>query len=448
MRLSPRMLTVAGIGFVLLAVAFVLLKENNGLFSKTEESARSNAKWNGSDTRKHDSRDDPKRSRGKRGLSVDDPEVQREAEQRYQELLARHPEFKVEFKDVPDEENGFLKYLDLIEKLKPDDSFRCELPIDDDFRDMLEGRKTFDTAILDAWIEKNPDLFQSILEIAEAPGQSVKGLSMDRYHFVGGRPAMEMNHLLLSSARAALERGNPDEALRYHRASQNLANHFDGTEIYSLLGKTVSTLLRMSAVENFHQHILPELINDPETLAEWSDAIPITRPINDVAPEVFKGEWHLTTRMLLLPTLISADPSVLEGIQPLTTAEQYAVAESYTSRMSDRIDEYSMKTLADLTEGSRETFEEDPSLSPSANLIHSALFINVRPSLKGLVRQTSVTAQYEALLAIALDQEPPPDPITGEPFLWDPETRTLSPPVALDEFDVAKIKPLKLTDSR
>ena len=448
MRLSPRIFSVSGIGFVLLAIILVFLKGKQGLFSEADESSRSTVGWTGSETRKHDSRDESKRSRGKRGLSVDDPEVQREAEQRYQELLARHPEFKVEFKDVPDEENGFLQFLNLLDDLKPGDPFHTSLVMDKDFREMLDGETAFDPALLDTWIEKNPDLFQRILNMAEAPGRSVKGISMERYHFISALPATIANGLLLASARAALERGNPDEALRYHRASLNFANHLDGTEIHSTMGRSVSNLLRKFSVENFHKHILPELINNPETLAAWSGAIPMSRHIEEDAPEMFKGEWHLSTRMMLLPILISADPSVLDGIQPLTTAEQYDVAEAYTSRMIDRIDGFSLGNFTNLGETSRGPFKEYPSLSPSANRILEALFIDLRSWFIGLSRQVSVTAQHEALLSIALGEPPPSDPISGEPFLWDPETRTLSLPDAHKGFDDAIMIPLKLPAPR
>jgi hypothetical protein len=35
---------------------------------------------------------------------------------------------------------------------------------------------------------------------------------------------------------------------------------------------------------------------------------------------------------------------------------------------------------------------------------------------------------HNALFAISLGESPPLDPVTGKAFIWDPATRTLSPP--------------------
>lgn len=373
--------------------------------------------------------------------------MQRKAEEWYQDLLARHPEFQVEFRDVPDEENGFLRFLDFLDELKPGDPFAAELPIEDDLRGMLEGKEPFDAALLDAWIARNTELFQRILGIAEAPGQSVKGVPMDRYHFVGARTPRSMAQLLQASARAAMDRGDAAEALRFHRASLNLANHFDGTEIHSLLAKTVSILIRMSASESFHEHILPGLIGNPAALARWRETMPLPDSINNTVPQLFTGEWHLSMRMYALPALISGNPDLAKEIPHLDTSEQHAVIESYTTQMADYIRQSGTTPVAKMIDASQPVIYNDPSLSPAGNEFLGIFSIGSRSWLKGLGIRNSIAAQHDALLAIALGGEPPPEPITGEPFLWDPATMTLTPPAALEPFGF-DIKPLKLPAPR
>lgn len=447
MSISTRTLAAAGSAFILLALAFLFLRPGGlGKFNDTGTSTSNKAAWKGNG--KSAQRETTKRPRRPRGMSIDDPEVQRKAEAWYQDLLARHPEFLVEFKDVPDAENGFLQFLDLTDYLKPGDAKNASLPIEDDLNSILNGTSPFDAAQLEAWIAKNPELFLRILSIAEAPGQSVKGFPLDRYHYIPGRVARSMGLLLQASTRAAMERGDPAEALRLHRASLNLANHFDGIEIPSLLTKTVSALLRSSAIGNFQDNILSGLVGNPTALEQWRATMPLPESINDTVPKLFTGEWHLSMRMYALPALISGEMGIFnEGTPKLEPAEQRAVIESYTSQMSRYIRQSPTTPAADLIDGSQAVIHYDPALSAAGNQFLEIFGFGSRAWLKGLGTQNSVSAQHAALLAIALGQEPPPEPITGKPFLWDPTTMTLTPPAALEPLGFA-LKPLNLPAAR
>ena len=48
--------------------------------------------------------------------------------------------------------------------------------------------------------------------------------------------------------------------------------------------------------------------------------------------------------------------------------------------------------------------------------------------VKALGTTTTRSTQGSAATSILLGEEPPVDPVSGQPYRWDPATRTLSPP--------------------
>ena len=48
--------------------------------------------------------------------------------------------------------------------------------------------------------------------------------------------------------------------------------------------------------------------------------------------------------------------------------------------------------------------------------------------VKALGTTTTRSTQGSAAISILLGEEPPVDPVSGQPYRWDPATRTLSPP--------------------
>lgn len=378
-----------------------------------------------------------------RPIAIDNEEVQRLAEARYLELLARHPEFEVTFKNIPDDENGYLAFLNFAEELSLGDIHGAVLPLSDELRGMLGGDTPLEVAVLENWIQRYPDLFQSMLRIAELPGQSIAGRSMERYQFPPARLAKEMNDLLMASVEAAMASGDTDEALRRFEASVNFANHFDGVEIRSSIWTSTSVLLRSVSLERFCQHVLPEIVGQPEVLARWKQALPPLQTINETGPAMVVGEWHIMTRMYLLPTMISPGSGNSISLPPIDRAEQDAVLESYTSQMGHYIDRYATESPLSLMDRSKGFVQHDPSLSAEGNeYLEAVRFdISVRGRISG--EWSSRMAQHHALLSVALGEAPGLEPVTGEPFVWNPQTSVLSPPAGLVSHGI-KLEPRQL----
>ncbi|HEY1122000.1 MAG TPA: hypothetical protein VGE67_10385, partial [Haloferula sp.] len=96
----------------------------------------------------------PKRSR---------EDIQRLAQKWYEDLLEKHPEMKISYKDVPDERNGYLQLLNFTERFGK--WGRDGLPIPENIGAMLNGQAAWDSAAMAKWIEENRALVDEIKQI-------------------------------------------------------------------------------------------------------------------------------------------------------------------------------------------------------------------------------------------------------------------------------------------
>lgn len=350
------------------------------------------------------------------------------AQKWYEELLKRYPERQVQFKDVPDEDNGFLQFLNFLADRGADDpQLHAEL-FSPELLAMLSGGSDWDSAKLEEWLTTHDDLFQQILQIAELPDCSVKGINMERYSFIHARPARTMGLLLQARGRLAMESGDHDTAHRLYQASLNLADHFDHTELHSMLGKSVSTLLRVDALKGFQQHVLPQIANDSEQLGLWRETLSFHDEMTTVFPALMNGEWHISTRTLILPMLLTGDVNAgLDGgREPIHIPDKDAFIEAYTAQNQLIMD--TAESGQPMPNSIDPVLGNDPALSEGANQAIGMFYIGSRAWSRGLHRSNTLSAMNDALIAIHLDETLPLDPTTGEAFLWDPHTRTLSAP--------------------
>jgi len=376
-----------------------------------------------------------------RQRSRDEEVVSLAAQKWYEELLKRHPERQVEFRNVPDEDNGFLQYLNLLAE------HGCEMGngrfLDEEFGPellaMLNGLSEWDPEALDTWIKKHEALYLQLLDIAELPDRSVKGIDIERYSFISARPARSMGLLLQGAARLAMESGDHDTAHRLYKATLNQASHLDQNELNSLLAKTVSIILRIDALESFQRNILPHIADDPDKLSQWRETLSFHDEPTTVLPDLMNSEWHIVTRTILLPMLLTGDATAGSDGRgdPIHIPDQDAFLEAFTAQ-----NQLIMDTAASslpLSEAASPTLGKDPALSEGANEAMGMVYVGFQAWSKGLHRSNTRSAMNDALIAVRLGEDLPLDPTTGEPFLWDPDTRTLSAPEGTTDIEALHV---------
>ncbi len=360
-------------------------------------------------------------------------EIHKFADEWFQRILERHPDMAVTYKDVPAEQNGFLKLLDLLDRFSgQEDPYK----IPQELSDYFNNPERWNAEAAKAYLEKNRALVDEIRSIGLLGEQSVKGVEPHRLGFFNVSLARESSSILGMEARLAAERGDQAAALQSMLAVQGWANHFDQIETPSLLHATVGILFRQKAQEALFSQILPALPAGSRDIAAWEKAMNFTPQPPAYMGKLMKGEWHVSAQALALPIF-----STPEHRDMLPDPDAFIDAATSSSRQrSEAFQSLDMKDLA-LTA---------PSISPAttglswkSRQLLRAMNIGTDAWGKGSARAQHQTAIGQAAFAILKGQPVPNDPVYGLPYRWDPVTRQLSAP-SNATFDDMKIKPITL----
>ena len=425
-RPDKRSLLLGGGLLVLLTLGgWVTIKGSDGLPGFFRQDSETSGVEPAKIDRKHDeSRSRPKRSR---------EDIQRLAERWYQEILEKHPEMKVSFKDVPDERNGFLQFLNFMERFGKWGS--DGLPLPENISAILNGSAPWDASAMAYWLEENRALVDEIKEIGLLEEQSVKGIDMQRTMFFSGRLANECSKLLLADARLAMERGDEAAALQGVQAVFGLADHLERIEMPSLLSETVSILMRVNARKAILGQILGAEGGTSADLAAWQGLLAGDSETPADLAEVFFGEWHHTVRSYLLPGLLG-DPDCSQMIMDSSKAEPGtngeirdpdAVVEAHLRYFSSLVAQMKTAELAELP-GLSANPPDKTGVSQNGAVILDVLFVGSSAWSKGWTRSQTDKALYQAALLAANGGELPLEPYTGKPFVIDHEAGTVSLP--------------------
>ena len=162
----------------------------------------------------------------------------------FQEILARHPDMAVASKNVPDDQNGFLKWLDFAEHFNKI-STAAGLEFPKELSDYMAYRGAWNSEVARAWLTQNKLLLDEIRAIGLMPDQSSHGIKTERYGFGLTRLTSACVDALVMEARLAADDGNVERALESMRAANGIGNHLNQIETPSLLTETITSLIRL-----------------------------------------------------------------------------------------------------------------------------------------------------------------------------------------------------------
>jgi hypothetical protein len=349
------------------------------------------------------------------------------AQQWYEELLVKYPQMQPTYRDVPDGQNGFLQFLLFAESQK-------EPKLPDDLNAMRMGDSPWNPGRLKQWLAENKDYFDHILHLAELPEHSIKGLDFGRLANERGRFGSEFGYILTSAARSAFEEGDQESALRYGTAAISLSNHFTDIEVPSMLGAVIAEGIRASTRDSFLENILPGLADDPQALASWREALFRKEgPASEVA-RVLSGEWNVMMREYILPAQLGKHPAT-PGEISFQVPDSEAFFDCYTaateklaaSLLNSGPDRYNL-TQSELEFPESGIDPQTLQMLRGAGLLYRGIF-----NAFGVGHTRA--AMISAAVAVQLGEEPGVDPVSGKPFRWDPESRTLTPPDGVEGPD-------------
>ena len=362
-------------------------------------------------------------------------ELRRLAEAWHQKLLLRFPELAVAMKTIPDEQNGFLKYLDLLDKIQarnpqapPGIDFPKELA------DYLNHQGTWNADAAKTWLAQQKSLVDEIHAIGLMPERSVNGIPVDRWGCTSALFGKQCGEVMILEARVAAEQGNAAAALESVRAAKGLADHFNEIETPTLLAATVKSLMQLSLESQVLSNIIPALPAGQVDPAAWENALNPT--VSDPAEfaRIMKGDWNFMNRYYLLPMLLDAE-------DPKYPPDGGDLLDYFSLTFLEIIRSHESATLTDLPTLQFPPMADASHLSRASG--HAAATISFGASAwrKGWDRAQSVYAMNQAAFAIMKNQPIPKDPIYGQDYRWDPATRQLSKPAGNDFADL-EIKPI------
>ena len=232
-------------------------------------------------------------------------ELRRLADVLHKRLLERYPELAVAHKNVSPERNGFLKWLELAERLCPPDQgtdFPPNLKFPEDLKKHFNGDGPWNAEAAKAWLGQLKPLVDEIRAIGLMPEQSIEGIDVHRWAFINARLVKVGSEALLIEARLAAENGEVAAALEAIQASNGLAAHMANVETPSLLAITVQILVNMQTQRYAFAEIMPALPPGGLDPVAWEKALNPTVPRPD---EFAHHEGRVERRLTRIPAASS-----------------------------------------------------------------------------------------------------------------------------------------------
>jgi hypothetical protein len=363
-------------------------------------------------------------------------ELKRLSEAWYARLLLRYPEMAVAMKHVPDDQNGFLKWLEFSERFKQANGGNlATLAYPHELDQYLNHDGPWNTEVAKAWLTAQKPLLDEVLAIGLLPDASVNGIDLDRWAFIPARLAKSCAEGLMIEARLAAEQGDAEAAIQSVRAATGLADHFTEVETPSLLGATIQILLHLKLENLALTELMPALPEGKLDPQAWENALKPTVSQPAEFARLMKGEWSITNRQYLLPMLMDTE-------DPKNPPDGGDLLDTYTALFSEIVRTHEGASIEDLTKLEVPWDLPDVShLSRSSKEAVSIVFIGANAWRKGWDRSISMSAMTQAAFAIMKGQPIPQDPVYQQDYRWDPATRQLSMPAGKN-FDDLAIKPI------
>ena len=363
-------------------------------------------------------------------------ELQRLAEVWYQRLLLRFPEMAVSIKQVPDDQNGFLKWIEFSErcKLSSKNGEASTLGIPKALTDYLREEGAWDSSVARSWLAENAALLAELRAIGLVPDRSVNGVSIDRWGFIDARLARDCEQALMLESILAAKEGDAATAFESIRAAKGLADHFSQVESPTLLAATVRILLQLDIESRVMNDIIPSLPSGVIDPAEWEAIIkPTVHPPAEFG-RLMQGEWSVGIRYYLLPALLDSE-------NPHSAPDAGDLLDDYTMKYAEIVRMHESATIQDLESLKLPAMTVNPDLSRQSRMATEDMFVGAQAWRKGWQRAQLVSALTQAAFAIMKGQPIPQDPVYGQNYQWDPATRQLSMP-ANQVFEEMHIKPV------
>ena len=369
-------------------------------------------------------------------------EMARLAQVWHDRLMERYPELAVTPRPVPDERNAFLQWVEFYELMKAlakgtDKAPNIALP--KEIEDLYINRKTGAVWSADAargWLESHRPLMDKLRTMGLMTEVSSTGIEAGRYSFLHGYLVNQCMTALTMEGRLAAESGDTTAALESIRAAKGFADHLVQIESPTLLGKTVQFMMQWDLERRVLTEILPSLPAGSRDIAAWETIVNPTPHTPAEFARMMKGEWSTAIREWILPPVL--DPG-----DPKRPPDGGALLDAFTRPYAELVRTAQTAKPGDGIPTRFDAEAASAGLSRESREMLTVLWGGTEWWGKGMGRMEQIPALSRAAFAVLKGGPMPVDPIHGQPYQWDPVSRTLSMPAG-PEFDRLEIKPIVL----
>lgn len=368
-------------------------------------------------------------------------EREREYDAIFAALLARFPELEPEWKNVPDERNGFLRLYGFLDSLEMGSGGESSKPL---FHSALTETGYYgddwDSEKASELCSQYAELIDELTLIGLLEQQSSAGVPISKLaNFENAINIRYCNDLLLASARYTATQGDVEVAMERLNASFGIADHLLDIETPSLLHNTVGIVMQLKASSAMVEKVLPYLSLNQEDIVTLRKNFN-TSELNRDAVKLWRGEFMVAGRALLIPELYKGNRKM---VRIESTADVYA---QIFSNALGEIEGLSDQELFALNDSEINIFNiSNIEIGPHVDVeILPNIADSFKPYHNGFLRSYVVTQQHDALLAILAGEKIPIEPFTGQPYIYDEETQTLSLPDD-PRLESMKVKPISLS---
>jgi len=287
-------------------------------------------------------------------------ELQRKIDEWLPQALERYPRLQVKYKNVSDDQNGFLKIIEWEEEFE-EELDRDRMP--SGLEKLLETEERNGSALqeklreVEAYLKTKDVLLDRAMGIGLMPKQSVKGIPDERY-IITSIESIDFARYIIDHLRlkATLEvgRGDTTAVMQTLAVIRGWGHHYSGIETPYLMVSILSIAIQKTQQYLAYSVVLPNLPEKEIDYNQWVKLLKFEYDPQQQWSRMIRGEWHSGVKVLMpqaLPYQNLRDP--------------IAFMDAYTSFMNDLADpakivQSEMNFLPPpkhLTSKSRDTYE-------------------------------------------------------------------------------------------
>lgn len=304
----------------------------------------------------------------------------------YSSVTKLYPDFQVNYKNVPDDQNGFLKILEWQDERKDEknDPNLTKLQLPSQFQDALDLKiKNIPSNTLieiENYLKFQQRSIARAMAIGQMPEQSCSGISSSQRYPLVSLAKEIANHLSLKALVEA-SRGDSAAALKTMQALQGWGNHYIHIETPTMLDSTLATAIDRKMQGIVYLKILPLISKNEFDYVQWSELFIDKLNIEQRWFHMLKGEWHFIIHKTLPAT--PGDP--ITFLDTFTTDWHYRAGPNGIYDSEEAIKAKST-SLMHLSVGNR--------------ALHEALFLGISSYRSGYLKSQALLQQYEVAFTL------------------------------------------------